>query len=105
MTRRDREKPAMRHPSGRRRSPKLMPQSETGVPEVHRRRVLRRPVGLDEQVAKWEARYGSQLKVKASVREPIAAWPRGKNTNAIEAVENLRAAIRTANAPTTDPRP
>jgi hypothetical protein len=51
------------------------------------------PSGWMEQVAKWEARYGSVLKVKASVREPIAAWPRGKNTNAIDAVENLRAAI------------
>lgn len=51
------------------------------------------PNGWMEQVAKWEARYGDQLKVKASVREPIAAWPRGKNTNAVDAVENLRAAI------------
>jgi hypothetical protein len=36
------------------------------------------PSGWMEQVAKWEARYGAQLKVKATVREPIAAWPRGK---------------------------
>lgn len=51
------------------------------------------PSGWMEQVAKWEAKYGAQLKVKATVREPIAAWPRGKTTNAVEAVENLHAAI------------
>lgn len=53
------------------------------------------PSGWMEQVAKWEARYGSRLKVKATAREPMAAWPRGKHTNAIEAVENLRMAIST----------
>lgn len=51
------------------------------------------PSGWMEQVAKWEAKYGAQLKVKATVREPIAAWPRGKTTNAVEAVENLRSAV------------
>jgi hypothetical protein len=51
------------------------------------------PSGWMEQVAKWEAKYGSQLRVKATAREPIAAWPRGKHTNAIDAVQHLHAAI------------
>jgi hypothetical protein len=51
------------------------------------------PSGWTEHVAKWEARYGSQLKVKATGREPIAAWPRGKDTRAIDAVRTLGTAI------------
>lgn len=51
------------------------------------------PSGWSEHVAKWEARYGSRLRVKATVREPIAAWPRGKHTAAIDAVRHLHSAI------------
>jgi phage terminase large subunit-like protein len=51
------------------------------------------PSGWTEHVAKWEARYGSRLKVKATIREPISAWPRGKAANAIEAVKTLGSAI------------
>jgi hypothetical protein len=36
------------------------------------------PSGWTEMVAKWEARYGARLRVKASQREPISAWPRGR---------------------------
>lgn len=46
-----------------------------------------------EHVAKWEARYGARLKVKASQRQPIAAWPTGKTTAAILAVATLGHAI------------
>lgn len=53
------------------------------------------PSGWTEHFAKWEARYGSRLhpKVKASGESRISAWPRGKNTNAIEAVKRMHAAI------------
>jgi hypothetical protein len=53
------------------------------------------PSGWDEYIAKWEAAFGSKLhpKVRASGRRPIAAWPRGKDTNATEAVKNLHSAI------------
>jgi hypothetical protein len=53
------------------------------------------PSGWAEHVAKWEAAFGARLhpKVKASGQSRIAAWPRGKDTNAIEAVKALHAAI------------
>lgn len=53
------------------------------------------PSGWSEQVAKWEAAFGAKLhpKVKASGQSRIAAWPRGKDTSAVEAVKALRAAI------------
>lgn len=51
------------------------------------------PSGWEVQVAEWEAAYGRKLRVKASQRDPIAAWPRGKNTAAIQAVEATRLAI------------
>ncbi|WP_233424842.1 hypothetical protein [Mycolicibacter heraklionensis] len=51
------------------------------------------PSGWAEQIAKWEARFGAQLKVKASGESKIAAWPRGKNTNAVEVVKRLHSAI------------
>jgi hypothetical protein len=46
-----------------------------------------------EVIAKWEYRYGSRLKVKASQRQPISAWPTGKHTAAILAVATLGSAI------------
>jgi hypothetical protein len=51
------------------------------------------PSHWTEIVAKWEARYGVRLKVKASQRQPIAAWPTGKHTAAILAVAALGSAI------------
>lgn len=93
MTRRDREKTGDESPAW---SPP-MAEVEAAVRLAFSRYTVigfyADPSGWMEQVAKWEAKYGSQLKVKASVREPIAAWPRGKTTNAVDAVENLRAAI------------
>lgn len=49
--------------------------------------------GWSEHIARWEARYGSRLRVKASQRQPISAWPAGKHTSAIEAVRTLGLAI------------
>lgn len=53
------------------------------------------PSGWTEHVAKWEAAFGAKLhpKVKASGQSRIAAWPRGKDTAAVEAVKSLHAAI------------
>lgn len=53
------------------------------------------PSGWTEHVAKWEAAFGAKLhpKVKASGQSKIAAWPRGKDTNAVEAVKSLHSAI------------
>jgi len=51
------------------------------------------PSGWTEHVARWEAAFGAKLKVKASGQSRIAAWPRGKDTRAVEAVAALHAAI------------
>lgn len=51
------------------------------------------PSGWDLQVAQWEADFARQLRVKASRDEPIAAWPRGKNSRVAEHVERLRQAL------------
>jgi hypothetical protein len=53
------------------------------------------PSGWTEHIAKWEAAFGAKLnpKVKASGSSKIAAWPRGKDTNAVEAVKALHVAI------------
>lgn len=62
------------------------------------------PTGWESYVAKWEARHGRKLKVKATQGAPITAWPRGKRTSAAEAVENLRSSI-TAGEVTHDGSP
>jgi hypothetical protein len=49
--------------------------------------------GWNVNIARWEARYGDRLRVKASQRQPISAWPAGKHTSAIEAVKTLGLAI------------
>jgi hypothetical protein len=49
--------------------------------------------GWDVPIARWEARWGGRLRVKASQRQPISAWPTGKHTAAIEAVKTLGLAI------------
>nr|UYL17145.1 MAG: terminase large subunit [Caudoviricetes sp.] len=51
------------------------------------------PSGWSGQVAAWEAKYHRRLRVKASRSEPIAAWPRGKDSRVSEMVEQLRQAI------------
>lgn len=51
------------------------------------------PSGWTEPVASWEAQFGRKLRIKASQRNPIAAWPRGKNSRVAEYVEQLRLAI------------
>lgn len=49
--------------------------------------------GWSVHIARWEARYGERLRVKASQRASISAWPAGKHTAAIEAVKALGLAI------------
>jgi hypothetical protein len=51
------------------------------------------PSGWGEHVARWEATYGRRLKVKATRSEPIAVWPRGKNSQVGQAVEEFRQAV------------
>lgn len=51
------------------------------------------PSGWGEHVARWEARFGKRLKVKATQSEPIAVWPRGKTSNVGLAVEDFRQAV------------
>lgn len=53
------------------------------------------PSGWSEHIAKWEAAFRDKIhpKVRASERRPIAAWPRGKETSAVDAVRNLHTAI------------
>lgn len=53
------------------------------------------PSGWAEHIAKWEAAFGAKLhqKVRASGQSRIAAWPRGKDVKAIEAVKAMHAAI------------
>ncbi|MFV8169839.1 hypothetical protein [Mycolicibacterium peregrinum] len=51
------------------------------------------PSGWGEHVARWEAKFGRQLKVRATQSEPIAVWPRGKTSNVGLAVEAMREAV------------
>ena len=51
------------------------------------------PSGWETHIAEWESRYGRKLRVKASRSEPIAAWPRGKDTRASEYVDRFRSAV------------
>lgn len=51
------------------------------------------PSGWNPQVAEWEAKYGRRLRIRASRNEPIAAWPRGKDSRVTEYVERMRDAI------------
>lgn len=51
------------------------------------------PSGWTEHVARWEAKWGRKLRVKATQSAPISAWPRGKDTRVVHYVEQLRLAI------------
>lgn len=53
------------------------------------------PSGWQEFISKWEASYCKRLKVKATAKNPIAVWPRGKTSQVVEAVEHARVAIAT----------
>lgn len=51
------------------------------------------PSGWAPQVAAWEAKYGSKLRVKATHQAPISAWPRGKDTRVVEYVKRFHDAV------------
>lgn len=51
------------------------------------------PAGWTEQIARWESELGRKLRVVASRTNPIAAWPRGKDSRVTEYVERLRQAV------------
>lgn len=51
------------------------------------------PSGWTSQVAAWEAAFSKRLRVKASSNEPIAAWPRGKDSRVSEYVDRMQHAI------------
>ena len=48
------------------------------------------PSGWNSSMARWEAKHGRKLKVKASQNAPIAAWPRGKDSRVEDYVETFR---------------
>lgn len=48
------------------------------------------PSGWADQVAKWDADFARKLKLKASAKSAISAWPRGKDTRVTEYVERFR---------------
>ncbi|WP_254661281.1 hypothetical protein [Gordonia sp. UCD-TK1] len=51
------------------------------------------PSGWTEHIARWEAKFGKKLRVKATQGEPISVWPRGKTSNVGLAVEAFRQAV------------
>lgn len=51
------------------------------------------PSGWTGNVAQWEAKFGRQLRVKATHSAPISAWPRGKTSNVAHFVEEFRQAV------------
>lgn len=51
------------------------------------------PSGWQTHVAEWEASFGRKLKVKAKGNEPIAMWPRGKNSNVAHLTEAFYQAV------------
>lgn len=52
------------------------------------------PSGWETHVAAWEAEFGKKLKLKATPREPIALWPRGKNSKVSHLTEMFYTAVR-----------
>jgi hypothetical protein len=54
------------------------------------------PSGWSDHVARWEAAFGKRYRVKATEKNPIAMWPRGKTTDAVGAVKDTWEAIQTA---------
>lgn len=51
------------------------------------------PSGWSEWVAMWTRSFGRRLRIKASAENPIAAWPRGKDSRVVEYVERFRLAV------------
>lgn len=51
------------------------------------------PSGWQTHVAEWEAAFGRRLKVKAKGTEPIAMWPRGKNSQVTHITESFYQAV------------
>lgn len=51
------------------------------------------PSGWQTHVAEWEAAFGRRLKVKAKGNEPIAMWPRGKNSQVTHITESFHQAV------------
>lgn len=54
------------------------------------------PSGWNEQVARWENKYGKRLRVKASQNFPIAAWPRGKDSRVCEYLKRFKLELKNA---------
>lgn len=51
------------------------------------------PNGWTTQISEWEAKYGKQLRLKASANSPMSYWPRGKGSNVPQRVEELHDAV------------
>lgn len=51
------------------------------------------PSGWTEWITKWDAKFGKKLKLKATPKSAISAWPSGKTSQVITWVERLRQAI------------
>lgn len=51
------------------------------------------PSGWQTQVAEWEASFARHLKIRATGREPIALWPRGKTSNVAHLTEMFEQAV------------
>lgn len=52
------------------------------------------PSGWETHIAGWEAEFGKKLRIKATPREPIALWPRGKTSNVHHLTESFYTAVR-----------
>lgn len=53
------------------------------------------PSGWSEYVSKWESEFERKFKVKATAKNPIALWPRGKGNSIMPAVRATKVSIRT----------
>ena len=51
------------------------------------------PSGWQPHIAEWEAAFGKRLKVRATQREPISLWPRGKNSNVSHLAEMFEQSV------------
>ena len=51
------------------------------------------PSGWQTQVAEWEAAFARKLRLKATPREPIALWPRGKTSGVTQLTEDFYQAV------------
>lgn len=51
------------------------------------------PSGWQTHVAEWEAAFARKLKIRATGREPIALWPRGKTANVSSLTEDFYTSV------------